>query len=96
VSTGATTAETTDETTEVTTEVTDETIGATAAEPAAGPGQGRSRWYCSRILSISLNASANRRIVVVLAWDRGDVISPHHSCDSGRYRKSGSLRGRAQ
>src|SRR6185437_12014738 len=47
VSTGATTAETTDETTEV----TDETIGATAAEPAAGPGQGRSRWYCSRILS---------------------------------------------
>jgi len=92
VSTGATTAETTDETTEV----TDEMIGATAAEPAAGPGQGRSRWYCSRILSISLNASANRRIVVVLAWDRGDVISPHHSCDSGRYRKSGSLRGRAQ
>ena len=29
-------------------------------------------------------------------WDRGDVISPHHSCDSGRRRKSGSLRGRAQ
>src|SRR5689334_906209 len=86
----------TTERTDETTEVTDETTGATAASAAAGPGEGRLRWYCSRILSISLNASANHRFVVVLPWDRGDVISLHHSCDSGRYRKSGSLRGQAQ
>jgi hypothetical protein len=48
-------------------------------------------WNCSRIVSISLNASANHRIGVVLPWERGDVISPHRSCDSGRCRKSAAF-----
>jgi hypothetical protein len=65
VSADVTTAAKTDETTEA----TGETTGATAAERGRGCGPRSIAWWnCSRIFSISLNASANHRIVVVLPW----------------------------